>query len=162
MASSQRDLEAAIAATRFGLGARPGEIAAAAKDPKGYLKAQIRREGADTFPTGGDTSTQRLAAIVKDAPQPKYVQLDDGYQPAMGDWLETGKAFGGDVQGVLQAIRKQGFEPAIWVGPFIAEALNSAPDFVSWESVRVDLAEGSDARGLLKFSATGVFYVAAR
>jgi hypothetical protein len=47
-------------------------------------------------------------------------------------------------------------------GPFIAEALDAAPDFVSWESVRVDLGEGSDARGLLKFSATGVFYVAAR
>jgi hypothetical protein len=46
-------------------------------------------------------------------------------------------------------------------GPFIAEALDSAPDFVSWESVRVDLGEGSDARGLLRFSATGVFYVAA-
>jgi hypothetical protein len=47
-------------------------------------------------------------------------------------------------------------------GPFIVEALSSAPDFVSWESVRVDLGEGSDARSLLKFSATGVFYVAAR
>jgi alpha-galactosidase len=63
-----------------------------------------------------------LGAIVKDAPQLKYVQLDDGYQPAMGDWLETGAAFGGGVQEVLKAIRKQGFEPAIWVGPFIAEA----------------------------------------
>ena len=38
-----------------------------------------------------------LAAIAKDAPQLKYVQLDDGYQPAMGDWLETGRAFGGDI-----------------------------------------------------------------
>jgi hypothetical protein len=47
-------------------------------------------------------------------------------------------------------------------GPFIVEALNDAPDFVSWESVRVDLGEGSDARGLLKFSATGVFYVASK
>ena len=47
-------------------------------------------------------------------------------------------------------------------GPFIVEALGSAPDFVSWESLRVDLGEGSDARGLLRFSATGVFYVAAR
>ena len=47
-------------------------------------------------------------------------------------------------------------------GPFIVEALNAAPDFVSWESVRVDLGEGSDVRGLLKFSATGVFYVSAR
>ena len=47
-------------------------------------------------------------------------------------------------------------------GPFIVEALDAAPGFVSWESVRVDLGEGSDARGLLKFSATGVFYVATR
>jgi hypothetical protein len=47
-------------------------------------------------------------------------------------------------------------------GPFIVEALESAPDFVSWESVRVDLSEGADVRNLLKFSATGVFYVAAR
>ncbi len=47
-------------------------------------------------------------------------------------------------------------------GPFILEALRSAPDFVSWESVKVDLGEGKDARDLLKFSATGVFYVAAR
>jgi alpha-galactosidase len=39
----------------------------------------------------------------------------------MGDWLDTGAAFGGDVQGVLAAIRKRGFEPAIWVAPFIAE-----------------------------------------
>jgi alpha-galactosidase len=62
-----------------------------------------------------------LGAIEKSVPQLKYVQLDDGYQPAMGDWLETGAAFGGEVQKVLQAIRKQGFEPAIWVAPFIAE-----------------------------------------
>jgi len=47
-------------------------------------------------------------------------------------------------------------------GPFILEALSTAPDFFSWESVRVDIGAGSDARGLLKFSAAGVFYVAAR
>ena len=37
----------AIAATRFGLGARPGEIAAADADPRGWLKAQITPAGAD-------------------------------------------------------------------------------------------------------------------
>jgi alpha-galactosidase len=63
-----------------------------------------------------------LSTISKDVPQLKYVQIDDGYQPAMGDWLETGNAFGGDVRGVLKSIRDQGFEPAIWVAPFIAEA----------------------------------------
>jgi len=50
-----------------------------------------------------------------------YVQIDDGYQPAMGDWLETGAAFGGDVRKVLDDIRKKGLQPAIWVAPFIAE-----------------------------------------
>jgi alpha-galactosidase len=63
-----------------------------------------------------------LDVIAKQVPSLKYVQIDDGYQPAMGDWLETGKAFGGDIQGVLKQIRARGFEPAIWVAPFIAEA----------------------------------------
>lgn len=44
---SDRDLMAAIAVTRFGLGARPGEIAAAMDDPRAFLKAQIRVEGAE-------------------------------------------------------------------------------------------------------------------
>lgn len=66
--------------------------------------------------------TDNLSAISQGVPQLKYVQIDDGYQPAMGDWLETGHAFGGDIKGVLDTIRKQGFEPAIWVAPFIAEA----------------------------------------
>jgi alpha-galactosidase len=63
-----------------------------------------------------------LDFIAKNIPQLRYVQIDDGYQPAMGDWLETGRAFGGNIQGVLREIRQRGFEPAIWVGPFIAEA----------------------------------------
>jgi alpha-galactosidase len=50
----------------------------------------------------------------------RYIQIDDGYQPWMGDWLETGKSFGGDVRAVLREIRAEGFEPAIWVAPFVA------------------------------------------
>ncbi|HEX5966732.1 MAG TPA: glycoside hydrolase family 36 protein [Pyrinomonadaceae bacterium] len=62
-----------------------------------------------------------LDFIAKHTPGLRYVQIDDGYQPAMGDWLETGAAFGGNVQGVLKQIRQRGFEPAIWVAPFVAE-----------------------------------------
>jgi hypothetical protein len=48
-------------------------------------------------------------------------------------------------------------------GPFILEALQSAPDFISWESVRLDVSPGSgDVREGLKFSATGVFYASAQ
>jgi alpha-galactosidase len=62
-----------------------------------------------------------LDAIARKIPGLTYVQIDDGYQPAMGDWLETGAAFGGDVRRVLDDIRKRGFQPAIWVAPFVAE-----------------------------------------
>jgi alpha-galactosidase len=63
-----------------------------------------------------------LEVIARDIPGLKYIQIDDGYQPAMGDWLDTGTAFGGNVQSVLKQIRAKGFEPAIWAAPFIAEA----------------------------------------
>jgi alpha-galactosidase len=62
-----------------------------------------------------------LDVIAKRIPSLKYIQIDDGYQSAMGDWLDTGAAFGGDVRTVLDQIRKRGFEPAIWVAPFVAE-----------------------------------------
>lgn len=58
--------------------------------------------------------------IAKNEPRLKYIQIDDGYQPWMGDWLDTGKAFGGDVSAVLKTIRAKGLEPAIWVAPFVA------------------------------------------
>jgi alpha-galactosidase len=62
-----------------------------------------------------------LDFIARNTPGLKYIQIDDGYQPAMGDWLETGGAFGGKVQRVLKQIRERNFEPAIWVAPFVAE-----------------------------------------
>lgn len=64
--------------------------------------------------------TDNLDWIATNFPALRYIQIDDGYQPWMGDWLDTGKAFGGDIQGVLRTIRDRGFEPAIWVAPFIA------------------------------------------
>lgn len=62
-----------------------------------------------------------LDVIARSFPSLRYVQIDDGYQSAMGDWLETGTAFGGNVRTVLDQIRRRGFEPAIWVAPFVAE-----------------------------------------
>lgn len=72
----------------------------------------------------GVTATQagaNLDFIGENIPEMRVVQIDDGYQAAMGDWLETGKAFGGDIHGLLRDIRDKGFDPGIWVAPFIAE-----------------------------------------
>ena len=85
-----------------------------------------------------------LDAIAKQVPGLKYIQIDDGYQPAMGDWLETGPAFGGSVQSVLKDIRARGFEPAIWVAPFIAEAGSHV--FKSHPEWFVQDADGSPLR----------------
>ena len=52
-------LQAAIAATRFGMGAAPGEIAAAASDPRGWLKAQIKSDAA-AMPAGQLVSARQV------------------------------------------------------------------------------------------------------
>lgn len=75
-----------------------------------------------------------LAAMKADFPDLTFVQIDDGYQPTMGDWLDTGPGFGGKpVQEILAEITRQGREPAIWVAPFIASAdsrlLREHPDW---------------------------------
>lgn len=66
-------------------------------------------------------------------PALRYVQIDDGYQPWMGDWSATGKAFGGGVRDVLKQIRADGLEPALWVAPFVAspqsELFRKHPDW---------------------------------
>ena len=63
MSLPSNDMMAAIAATRFGLGARPDEIEAARSDPRGFLTAQIRPKGADQPLGDGETSAQRLAEL---------------------------------------------------------------------------------------------------
>ena len=39
---TKKALDVAIAVTRFGLGARPGELAGAAGDPRGWLDDQLK------------------------------------------------------------------------------------------------------------------------
>jgi len=62
-------------------------------------------------------------AIAKKVPKLDldYVQIDDGYQPTMGDWLEPNPAFG-DLKSTIEGIKARGLKPAIWIAPFIASA----------------------------------------
>lgn len=87
--------------------------------------------------------TDNLDWISTHIPALRYIQIDDGYQPWMGDWLESGRAFGGDLRGVLQEIRQRGFEPALWVAPFIASGesklFKDHPDWFVQDSKGVPL-----------------------
>jgi uncharacterized protein (DUF1800 family) len=59
-----KDLNAAIAVTRFGLGAKAGEIAAARGDPPGYLLSQIRAGGADQPAGRTAASAERMNELL--------------------------------------------------------------------------------------------------
>jgi alpha-galactosidase len=62
-----------------------------------------------------------------------FVQIDDGYQSSVGDWLQPAPAFVGRMSGLAEAIRKAGFSPGIWIAPFAAgarsELLNIHPEY---------------------------------
>lgn len=76
---------------------------------------------------------ENLRVIREKAPRLKYIQIDDGFQPYMGDWLETGDKFSRPMREICHDIRVAGFEPAIWLAPFIASPksrlLREHPDY---------------------------------
>ncbi len=72
-----RDLQAAIAATRFGLGAKPGQLDAYRADPRGWLISQIRHGGADQPQANPATAAQRVAAF-RDYAQQRRTEKQDG------------------------------------------------------------------------------------
>lgn len=48
----------------------------------------------------------------------ELVQLDDGYQRAIGDWLETNEKFPSGLAAIASAVRAAGFTPGLWTAPF--------------------------------------------
>ena len=61
--SIDRNLQGAIAVTRLGLGARPGEFAAAASDPRGWAAAQVREAGADDPSSHAAATARRFGEL---------------------------------------------------------------------------------------------------
>ncbi|MGE6233079.1 glycoside hydrolase family 36 protein [Aeromonas media] len=68
-----------------------------------------------------DDIRENLAVRAERFPALRYVQIDDGYQARMGDWLTPSPKFEEGVAALAREIRAAGCEPALWVAPFIAE-----------------------------------------
>jgi alpha-galactosidase len=64
----------------------------------------------------------------------RLVQLDDGYQHAVGDWLELNDKFPSGMPALVKEIQKEGFEAGIWLAPFLLSArshtFKAHPDWV--------------------------------
>ena len=62
-------------------------------------------------------------------------QVDDGYQAAIGDWLETNDRFPSDLAGLASSIRAAGRTPGLWLAPFLAapdsEVARRHPDWIA-------------------------------
>jgi alpha-galactosidase len=75
-------------------------------------------------------------------------QVDDGYQAAIGDWLETNDRFPSDLAGMAASIRAAGRTPGLWLAPFLvapdSEVARRHPDWIARH--RVDGADAGPLR----------------
>ncbi len=67
------------------------------------------------------TNLRTLAAMRADYPI-DVVQIDDGFQSALGDWDTTNAKFPGGLEKLADEIRRAGFRPGLWTTPFLASS----------------------------------------
>ena len=64
----------------------------------------------------------------------RIFQIDDGFTPEMGDWLEVKPQFPRGMKPVLDDIRSAGFIPGLWIAPFMvgnrSHLFRDHPDWV--------------------------------
>jgi hypothetical protein len=64
----------------------------------------------------------------------RIFQIDEGFIPEMGDWLEINPQFPRGMKPILDDIRKAGFIPGLWIGPFMvgnrSHLFRGHPDWV--------------------------------
>jgi alpha-galactosidase len=66
-------------------------------------------------------------------------QVDDGYQAAIGDWLDTNDRFPSGLGGLASSIRSAGSTPGLWLAPFLvapdSEVARRHPDWIARHQV---------------------------
>jgi len=105
---------------------------------EGYLDLVARENGARTTrepPFGwcswyhyftritDDDLQENVSAAVRltHALPVQLVQLDDGFEADVGDWLERNAKFPRNMHAVAEGIRAHGFIPGLWLAPLIAK-----------------------------------------
>ncbi len=138
VALADQDMRAAIAVTRFGLGAKPGEIALARPDPQGFLRNQIRRSGADQPAGPSSTSAQRMAEFREYQRERREVRAEkasDVRPPAAGGALDGASPAMADAARPKADVR----DPVKVVGDMLRQDISS--DFTA----RAQLGASTDA-----------------
>lgn len=66
-------------------------------------------------------NVERLDALREELPL-EYVQVDDGYQAGIGDWLTVNERFPHGMGWLAERIHERGFKAGLWLAPFLAGA----------------------------------------
>jgi alpha-galactosidase len=56
---------------------------------------------------------------IKDKVPLDLIQIDDGFEKGIGDWLEFKLEFSGGFDSIVREIKTDGFTPGLWLAPFI-------------------------------------------
>lgn len=65
--------------------------------------------------------TQNLKSIYSAQISIEVFQIDDGYQRAVGDWLDVNDKFPSGMKKIAGDISNCGYKPGLWLAPFICE-----------------------------------------
>ncbi|TNE58311.1 MAG: alpha-galactosidase [Bacteroidetes bacterium] len=73
-------------------------------------------------------------AIVESGLPFRFIQIDDGWQTAVGDWRSVKRVFPGGMGSLAAEIRNRGLSPGLWLAPFVAsgksELVRRNPDWL--------------------------------
>jgi len=63
-----------------------------------------------------------------------HIQIDAGYFPSTGDWLQNNGRFTDGLEGAAKRIMRAGYQPGIWIGPYMvgdeSEIAKNHPDWL--------------------------------
>jgi alpha-galactosidase len=73
------------------------------------------------------------ATELKDDLPLKVIQIDDGFERQVGDWFSTTDRFPDDIAPLASEIRSEGFDPGLWLAPFlVSRDSNLAREHPDW------------------------------
>lgn len=121
-------------------------------DPLKHYLEEVARENQvkpnDVIPSGWCTWYQYFTKInpdiirmnldllseLKDELPLDYLQIDDGYQTAVGDWMDTKHRFYAQMDLLADEIKEQGYKAGLWMAPFIvhpdSQIFKNHPDWL--------------------------------
>ncbi|QQS28420.1 MAG: alpha-galactosidase [Sphingobacteriales bacterium] len=63
-----------------------------------------------------------LEAFKKHQVPINFFQIDDGWQQAVGDWMQVNQKFPNGLKLISESIHKQGYQSGLWLAPFICQS----------------------------------------